>query len=210
MTDYYTSRCLACFHPGGYELTKHAAELAGLKPGMTVCDIGCGSGYNIEKLFLDFGVRVTGVEPSAAMRGTRTDIISGTAESTGLPDESFDCVLCECVLSLCNDLFAALSEISRILKPRGTLIISDVFSGSEDIRGDGLFGWFYRQDKYIDMIKKAGFNVRITEDQTRLLQHMCAQLIFDGADSAACDSFLRLRTAKCGYFLTISKKEIIL
>jgi SAM-dependent methyltransferase len=46
----------------------------------------------------------------------------GSAERTGLPDSSFDLVLCTQVLEHCDDPWAATREIRRILKPGGHLI----------------------------------------------------------------------------------------
>lgn len=49
---------------------------------------------------------------------------AGTVESTGLPDKSFDLVLCTQVLEHCLDPFRAIQEIHRILKPGGRLLAS--------------------------------------------------------------------------------------
>ena len=48
----------------------------------------------------------------------------GTAEATGLPDASFDLVLCTQVLEHCMNPWAAVREIHRILKPGGHVIAS--------------------------------------------------------------------------------------
>ncbi len=48
----------------------------------------------------------------------------GTAEETGLPSETFDLVLCTQVLEHCDDPGRAMSEIHRILKPGGHVIVS--------------------------------------------------------------------------------------
>lgn len=49
---------------------------------------------------------------------------AGTAESTGLPDASFDVVLCTQVLEHCMNPWAAVREIHRIVKPGGYAIVS--------------------------------------------------------------------------------------
>ena len=49
---------------------------------------------------------------------------AGTAEDTGLPDESFDLVLCTQVIEHCMNPWRALAEASRILRPGGSLIVS--------------------------------------------------------------------------------------
>jgi SAM-dependent methyltransferase len=48
----------------------------------------------------------------------------GTVESTGLPDASFDVVLCTQVLEHCDDPFQGIREIRRILTPGGHAILS--------------------------------------------------------------------------------------
>jgi SAM-dependent methyltransferase len=48
----------------------------------------------------------------------------GTAEATGLPDESFDVVLCTQVLEHCINPWQAMTEIRRILKVGGYAIVS--------------------------------------------------------------------------------------
>jgi 2-polyprenyl-3-methyl-5-hydroxy-6-metoxy-1,4-benzoquinol methylase len=49
---------------------------------------------------------------------------AGTAEATGLPDASFDLVLCTQVIEHCMNPWAAMREIHRILRPGGHLIVS--------------------------------------------------------------------------------------
>jgi SAM-dependent methyltransferase len=49
---------------------------------------------------------------------------AGTAENTGLPEASFDVVLCTQVLEHCNDPWRAVQEMHRILRPGGYLIAS--------------------------------------------------------------------------------------
>jgi SAM-dependent methyltransferase len=49
---------------------------------------------------------------------------AGTAEATGLPDASYDLVLCTQVLEHCIDPFRAVREIRRILRPGGYFLAS--------------------------------------------------------------------------------------
>ncbi|HEX4512376.1 MAG TPA: class I SAM-dependent methyltransferase [Polyangiaceae bacterium] len=83
----------------------------------TIADIGSGTGIS-SRPFVKRGVDVVGVEPNAEMRaaadGFRT--VDGTAEKTGLPDESVD-------LAIAAQAFhwfksdEARAEMKRITKP---------------------------------------------------------------------------------------------
>lgn len=49
---------------------------------------------------------------------------AGTAEATGLPDASYDVVICTQVLEHCMNPWAAVREINRIVRPGGHAIVS--------------------------------------------------------------------------------------
>jgi len=79
----------------------------------------------------------------------------GTAERTGLPDASFDLVLCTQVLEHCGDPWRAFDEMKRILKPGGQLLVS------------APHVWFFHphpQDHWrfglVHLCESAGFSVR--------------------------------------------------
>ena len=72
----------------------------GLSRDWRVADIGSGTGF-LAKRFVDLGCEVVGIEPNAAMRAAGDQYLHGrenfrsvdpTAESTGLPEASFDLV----------------------------------------------------------------------------------------------------------------------
>src|SRR5262245_5208327 len=72
----------------------------------------------------------------AARRGIAIEIVDGVAESIPFPDNSFDSVHVGLVLCSVDDVDAALSEIRRVLAPRGRLVIL------EHVRGEGAMGRF--------------------------------------------------------------------
>lgn len=97
----------------------------GLHAGMTVVDLGAGTGKFTPRL-VETGARVIAVEPVAQMREKfsaavpQAEVLAGTAESIPLPDASVDAVLC----AQSFHWFAtaeALAEIHRVLKPGGKL-----------------------------------------------------------------------------------------
>jgi len=82
-------------------------------------DIGCNtSPYRDCLEALGFSVQTMDLDLS---RGAD---LAGTAESTGLPDASFDLIICTQVLEHCARPWAAAPELWRILAPGGCLLAS--------------------------------------------------------------------------------------
>ena len=112
------------------ELLAYLADDAGLASGALVADVGSGTGIFSEQL-LDAGFRVVGVEPNDDMRaqaertlggreGCRS--VRGTADATGLPHASVDCVTAAQAFHW-FDADAFKRECRRILKPGGIVAI---------------------------------------------------------------------------------------
>jgi len=104
------------------------AMLDGLgEPGtVRAADIGAGTGIS-SRLLADRGVRVSAVEPNAAMRTAadthaRVTFSEGTAESTGLESHAFDLVLAAQAFHWFRPE-ESLREFHRILKPSGRLAV---------------------------------------------------------------------------------------
>jgi SAM-dependent methyltransferase len=118
--------------------------------GMTVLDLGCGSGrdaYLLSKLVGEHG-QVIGVDMTAqqlevaerhrdfhaqAFGHARSNVrfhLGDLADlsALGIADASIDVVVSNCVLNLVPDKRRAFTEILRVLKPGGELYFSDVFS----------------------------------------------------------------------------------
>ncbi len=93
---------------------------------LAAADIGAGTGISA-RLLADRGVRVTAVEPNAAMRlaaipHPRVEWREGTAEETGLPAESVDLMVCAQAFHWFRQ-HEAVSEFHRILRPGGRLAL---------------------------------------------------------------------------------------
>lgn len=105
--------------------------------GMTVVDIGAGTG-GFAAAFSDwFGLAVRAVEPSAAMRAQiprrpGIEVLDGNASDLPLPDQSADGAWLSLVIHHIPDLEAAAGEIRRVLRPGAPVLIRGGYSGRID------------------------------------------------------------------------------
>jgi SAM-dependent methyltransferase len=130
-------------HPDVYEIENRALDQAGhvldalraLAPwaGKTIVDLGCGTGFWLARYAEDAG-RVIGIEPdpmvraraAAATAGLRaTEVRAGSAEHTGLPDASADIVHARFAYFFPPGTDAGLTEVLRVLRPGGRLLVID-------------------------------------------------------------------------------------
>ncbi|SFJ68487.1 class I SAM-dependent methyltransferase [Planctomicrobium piriforme] len=98
--------------------------------GTQVADVGAGTGI-FSKLLLEHGYQVTAVEPNDAMRTAAEELLadrpgfassSGTAEATGLPDDSVDLVTAAQAFHW-FDVPRARTEFARILRSPGNVLL---------------------------------------------------------------------------------------
>ena len=96
--------------------------------GMTLVDIGAGTGAFASAFSDWFDLTVLAVEPSAAMREQipRTpaiQVLEGSASALPLPDESADAAWLSNVIQHIPDLAVAAQEIRRVLRPGAPVLI---------------------------------------------------------------------------------------
>jgi ubiquinone/menaquinone biosynthesis C-methylase UbiE len=122
-------------------------------PGMTVADIGAGTGQFAAAFSDWFGISVVAVEPSAAMRahiprrpGIRA--VAGDASSVPLPDGSADGVWLSLVIHHIPDLEAAAREIRRVLRPGAPVLIRQGFPGR--VGRNEFVRWFPETARMVD------------------------------------------------------------
>ncbi|HEV2592997.1 MAG TPA: methyltransferase domain-containing protein, partial [Gaiellaceae bacterium] len=112
-------------------------------PGMTLVDIGAGTGAYAAAFADWFGIDVIAVEPSAAMRSHIPSAIpahDGDACALPLPDDSADAAWLSLVLHHVLDLERAAQEIRRVLRPGAPVLIRQGFPGR--LEGVELVRWF--------------------------------------------------------------------
>ncbi len=129
--------------------------------GMTVVDIGAGTGA-FGAAFSDwFNLSVLAVEPSAAMRGQipqtpAIQVYEGNASTLPLPDESADAAWLSLVIHHIPDLADAAQEIRRVLRPGAPVLIRQGFpdryepSGNLKLDRIELVRWFPETARSID------------------------------------------------------------
>ena len=112
---------------------RQALLRAGLKPGMTVLDIGTGTGLVAREAATLVGdpTLVTGVDPSPGMveharvpAGVR--LLAGSAEAIPSPDGAADFLSMGYALRHISDLRPAFAEFFRVLRPGGRLCLLEI------------------------------------------------------------------------------------
>ncbi|HIF92582.1 MAG: methyltransferase domain-containing protein [Myxococcales bacterium] len=123
-----------------------------IRAGERILDIGCGAGMDLLLAALRVGPtgQAIGVDMTPEMlESTRQSaedlglpnvhLKFGDAEDLPLDEESIDVVISNGVLNLTTDKEKAFSEIARVLKPGGRLLLGDIAVAEElslDIRND--------------------------------------------------------------------------
>jgi len=114
-------------------------ELANIKPGDRVLDVGCGTGNltMTAKSYAGPSGKVYGIDAAPEMievaqkkatrSGLEVDFEVGLIENLGFPDATFDIVISRLAIHhLPDDLKSrGFTEILRVLKPGGHLLIAD-------------------------------------------------------------------------------------
>lgn len=114
-----------------------ACRSVGDRSGLTILDLGCGTGRFSSELADELDGRVFGVEPSDKMRSiaesecddSRVSFLKGSAESIPLTDDSCDVAWLSQVMHHFQNINAAARELKRIIRPAGFVIIRSNFKG---------------------------------------------------------------------------------
>ncbi len=166
-------------------------ELAGIKSGDVVVDLGSGAGNDafVARAIVGDTGRVIGIDMTEAMitkanvnnrkMGYRNvDFRLGEIEDIPVDSATVDVVISNCVLNLVPDKEAAYREIHRIIKPGGHFSISDIVLEGEFPAALRTVAELYvgciagaeDKDHYLETIRKSGFQeVRIVKEKEVLL-----------------------------------------
>jgi SAM-dependent methyltransferase len=153
--------------------------LASLKEGDVVLDLGSGAGFDCFLASDKVGRtgKVIGVDMTPEMiekaRGNaekgnyeNVEFRLGEIENLPIENNSIDVIISNCVVNLAPDKRRVFEESFRVLKPGGTLMVSDIvllkelpdfIKNSEHAYTHCIAGAI-KKDEYIGAIKEAGFN----------------------------------------------------
>lgn len=119
----------------------HSRQWACSRASGAVLEVAVGTGLNIDK-YPDH-VRLTGLDFSeqmlsvarcrAAEVGREVEFRHGDAHALPFGDESFDSIICTFGLCAIANVDTALGEMTRVLRPGGTLILVDHVASSSRI-----------------------------------------------------------------------------
>jgi len=155
-------------------------DLANLRPGEHVADLGSGSGMDsfIAADKVGQGGQVTGIDMTDAQlaKAERLKHEHGfesvrfrkaSIDATGLPGQSCDIVISNGVINLSPDKAAVFREAARLLRPGGRLALADIVTGvqlPETVTCDAslwaaCIGGAMQRDRCVETIEQAGFTV---------------------------------------------------
>ena len=155
-------------------------DLAELRPGETVIDLGSGSGMDVFFAASQVGSegRVIGVDFTAEQLAKsrrlaeeaslyQVEFREGRIEDVPAQDSSCDCVISNGVINLAPDKERVFAEAARVLRPGGRLAIADIVSErelKESIVCDAdlwasCIGGAAQEDAYRGAIESAGLRI---------------------------------------------------
>ncbi len=188
-TDHLTRGDLETFdqlHIGGVAETRSLAQLAGLREGMHVLDVGSGIGGPSRVLAAEFGCRVTGLDITeefchvAQMLTERVGLADkiefrhGSALDMPFEDDSFDALWTQFACMNIGDKEKLYAECRRVLRPGGVLALNEIMAGSGEplhypvLWADEPSISFLRPPEAIRaLLESNGFEVIVWEDMTQ-------------------------------------------
>ena len=173
-------------------------EVADLRAGETVLDLGSGAGADVLISARRVGPtgRAIGIDmtdemlelaraSAAATGATNADFVKGYLEEIPLGDSTVDVVISNCVINLAADKPRVIREAARVLRPGGRFAVADVIA-DEDMddatRADmqawtGCIAGALTRREFEDALLAAGFaEVEIAETH-RVHEHAASAIV---------------------------------
>lgn len=166
--------------------------LAGLKQGEVVLDLGSGAGIDVFLASKRVGIsgKVIGVDMTQNMikraktvakdKGyTNVEFRLGEIEALPVEENSIDVVISNCVINLCPDKKKAFSEIFRVLRQGGRLMISDIVTNEElphKVKSSfdawaGCIAGALERNNYLSIIRDVGFSkIQVVKETPYLVE----------------------------------------
>src|SRR5438477_12142165 len=116
-------------------------------PGAEILSVGCGPGVILRAVTqVDSSIKSTGIDVNEGRlqqareknrENSRVRFVCGDAQSMEFRSNSFDLVYCRMLLQYLKEKERAVSEMARVCKPAGTVLLQDL---------DGQLLWHYPED----------------------------------------------------------------
>jgi cyclopropane fatty-acyl-phospholipid synthase-like methyltransferase len=145
------------------------------RPSGRLLDIGCGEGYFLhyaEKFYETYGMDISEYSVSETLSRTQKSTVStGDVTKINYADKYFDVVTCFDIMEHVSNYENAIHECNRILKDKGILIlrVPNTSSLGHKWKKEEWFAYkdethitLLSRDKWLEVIKKQGFEVRET------------------------------------------------
>lgn len=162
----------------------HHFDLAALRSGERVLDLGSGSGLDTFVASLKVGRtgQVLGIDMTAAQLAKADELrrqagfpnvhyVEGYIDQLPFEDESFDCVVSNGVINLVTNKQGTFAEAARVLRPGGRIALSDIVTAVDLPNGivcnatlwAACIGGAMHRDAYQDAIEDAGLRIQVVQ-----------------------------------------------
>jgi SAM-dependent methyltransferase len=174
--------------------------------GDVVLDLGSGAGIDLLLAAKRVGPRgrVIGVDMTDAMIAearaniaasglSHVEVRKGIIEDLPVDSASVDWVISNCVINLSPEKPRAFAEVSRVLKPGGRMLVSDIVAGAlpEEVRRDpalyaSCIAGAIAEDDYVAGLRAAGLTDVAVRDRLVYDDEQVAMLLSSEIDGGCC------------------------
>ena len=194
-------------HVGGWKSSVELADKAGICRGMKVLDLCSALGAGLRFLVRNYGIEGFGLDATEHMlrkarKRTKAEGLTGKirmklGDVTDIPWPAgkFDIVWGEDAWCYVVDKEKLVREAYRVLRVGGRIAFTDWIEGSAGLSGSETarintfmkFPYMESQDGYLELLKDAGFRIKVSEDLTAdfaehislYMKMLSEQLMFD-------------------------------